>query len=89
VADYRFKPIGEVEIPGPLDKPVTLQVFFTREDLKQVSKLKLAYWKEGEWRVFGERNNLKRVPIQHGQIWAGYFEVSITNLTDPPIALGT
>lgn len=85
VMDYSFDKSDGV--PSMLEKPVKLQVFFTREDLKQVSRLKIAYWKENEWRIFDKDHDLKRVPIQDG-IWAGYFEVSITNLDDPSIALG-
>lgn len=86
-ADDNFTPyrlVVKLE-PGGFPAETKLRVYFTHDDLKHISRPNLAYWKDEKWNPFDEIN---RFPLPGNLIWAGYLEVIIGNMGDPPIALG-
>ncbi|MCJ7661094.1 MAG: hypothetical protein MUO67_18250 [Anaerolineales bacterium] len=80
VVNYTLSPV-DPEKDG--FSPAKLLVFYTQADDNLKPDLDLAKWKGEDWIRLGAN----KVPLER-HLWAGYFEIEITDPNDPSIALG-
>lgn len=66
-----------------IDPPVTIQVKVTDQDIANAGskeKVRLAYWFQGKWIMFGEKHGF--------QLAGDYVQATLAVWGDPPVAMG-